>query len=194
MLQKVGVAVLLAGLVAEIAIRWPHDARRQKTPVAHNQRGALELVLLAAVSIGVMLLPVVYAFTRLFAFADYPFHAAPFAAGCVLLAAAIYVFYRSHADLGTNWSPTLELREEHALVENGIYRRIRHPMYASLFLYVFAQACLVPNFLVGAAGIVAFTAMYALRVGVEERMMIARFGDAYRAYARRTKRLVPGLF
>ena len=33
-------------------------------------------------------------------------------------------------DLGTNWSITLEVREQHRLISHGVYRRIRHPMYS----------------------------------------------------------------
>ena len=64
----------------------------------------------------------------------------PFAAGLVCLAAGLWFFHRSHADLGTNWSLTLEVREKHQLVTGGIYRRVRHPMYMALFLYSVGQA------------------------------------------------------
>ncbi len=194
MLQKIALAALFAGCIAEIIIRVPHDSRRQKTPVAHNQRGVLEVMLLAGMAVGLMILPLLYAFTSLFAVAQYAFQPAALVAGSVLMLASVYVFYRSHADLGTSWSPTLELREDHKLVERGIYRRSRHPMYSSLYIYELSQACLVPNFIVGPACLFTFSAMFFLRVPVEERMMLARFGDAYRDYARRTKRLVPGLF
>jgi protein-S-isoprenylcysteine O-methyltransferase Ste14 len=50
------------------------------------------------------------------------------------LVIGLWLFYRSHADLGTNWSITLEIREQHRLITQGVYRRIRHPMYSALGL------------------------------------------------------------
>jgi protein-S-isoprenylcysteine O-methyltransferase Ste14 len=57
-----------------------------------------------------------------------------------------------------------------------------------------AQALLLPNWVAGFAGIVGFGTLFFGRVGREERMMLETFGDDYRAYVSRTRRLVPGLF
>jgi protein-S-isoprenylcysteine O-methyltransferase Ste14 len=76
-------------------------------------------------------------------------------------------------------------------VTHGIYRRIRHPMYSAIFLQAIAQALLLPNWVAGPSCLAAFTLMFALRLGPEERMMEDRFGEAYREYRTATKRLVP---
>ena len=67
-------------------------------------------------------------------------------------------------------------------------------MYAAFFLWALAQALLLPNWIAGPAGLVGFGTLFFLRVGREERMMEATFGDAYRAYAAHTWRVVPGMF
>ena len=128
------------------------------------------------------------------AFADYPLRPVPFAAGVVCLAVGLWFFHRSHADLGTNWSITLEVREKHQLVTHGIYRRVRHPMYMALFLYSVGQALALPNWVAGPSYLVAFGLLFALRLGPEERMMREEFGADYDAYVARTKRLVPGIW
>jgi protein-S-isoprenylcysteine O-methyltransferase Ste14 len=110
-----------------------------------------------------------------------------------LLAASLLVFWRGHADLGLNWSPSLEIRAHHELVTRGIYRHVRHPMYASLLLWALAQPLLLHNYIVGLVGPVTFAAFYALRVGPEERMMLDTFGDRYREYMQRTGRVLPRL-
>jgi protein-S-isoprenylcysteine O-methyltransferase Ste14 len=51
------------------------------------------------------------------------------------LVIGLSLFYRSHADLGTNWSNTLEVREKHRPITQGVFRRIRHPMYLAVALY-----------------------------------------------------------
>ena len=83
------------------------------------------------------------------------------------------------------------MREEHALVTRGVYRRVRHPMYASQWLWGIAQALLLQNWVAGWAGAALFLPLYVLRVPREERMMLERFGEAYRDYMSGTRRIVP---
>ena len=77
-------------------------------------------------------LPVVWVATPVLAWADYPLRPASFLTGIGCLAPGLWLFHRSHADLGTNWSITLEVREQHRLITQDIYRRVRHPMYLAL--------------------------------------------------------------
>jgi protein-S-isoprenylcysteine O-methyltransferase Ste14 len=108
--------------------------------------------------------------------------------------AALYLFYRTHRDLGHNWSVSLDLRERHTLVTTGIYATVRHPMYSGFWLMAVAQALLLPNWVAGPAGLVGFGILFFGRVRREEEMMIAAFGDEYRAYMRRTARVVPWMY
>jgi protein-S-isoprenylcysteine O-methyltransferase Ste14 len=110
------------------------------------------------------------------------------------LVIGLWLFHRSHADLGTNWSITLEVREQHRLITQGVYRRIRHPMYLALVLYSVGQALVIPNWVAGPSNLIAVAILFALRVGAEERMMVEAFGDKYAAYSAETKRLVPGIW
>jgi protein-S-isoprenylcysteine O-methyltransferase Ste14 len=112
----------------------------------------------------------------------------------VVFAVSLCLFYLVHRDLGENWSFTLEIRKRHALVTTGLYRWIRHPMYSAFLLWAIAQALLLPNWIAGPAGLVGFGTLFFFRVGREEQMMIETFGDEYRAYVARTKRVIPGIF
>jgi len=107
------------------------------------------------------------------------------------LAGSLVVFWRGHADLGLNWSPSLEIRERHELITRGIYSVIRHPMYASLLLWALAQPLLLHNWIAGGLGPIVFPLFYFLRVGPEERMMLDTFGAEYRGYMQRVGGLVP---
>jgi protein-S-isoprenylcysteine O-methyltransferase Ste14 len=107
------------------------------------------------------------------------------------LAPVLYLFRRSHADLGDNWSVTLELRKDHELITHGVYRSVRHPMYSGIFLFCIAQGLLLPNWLAGWSACVVFAVMYVLRTPREERMMCDIFGEEYRTYMARTGRLIP---
>jgi len=155
---------------------------------------AVEKILLVAVALGSLLLPVLYLFTPWLAFADYPLPAFAPWCGVVVMAGALVLFYRSHADLGQNWSATLELRKGHELVEHGVYRSMRHPMYASILLWDFAQGLMLRNWLAGWCALATFALLYVVRAPREERMMCDGFGQDYRDYMRRSGRLFPRIF
>jgi protein-S-isoprenylcysteine O-methyltransferase Ste14 len=188
---RVSVLVLI---VLQFVVRVPFAMRAEKAKVAIRRRGGLEIGLMALVTLGYLILPVLATVTPLLAFADYPVHPVQVSAGLLCAIVGLWLCYRSHADLGENWSVTLELKESHHLVTTGVYRRLRHPMYTALFLTAIAQALLLPNWFAGPAYFVAFGLLFALRVGPEEQMMREQFGHAYQDYATRTKRLIPGLF
>jgi protein-S-isoprenylcysteine O-methyltransferase Ste14 len=114
-------------------------------------------------------------------------------AGLLFAVLGVALLHATHRALGRNWSGKLEIAEGHRLIVIGPYRRVRHPMYTSLFCMAFAFSLLSANWIVALANLGAVTAMYLARVADEEQMLIDQFGDAYRAYMRRTGRLVPKL-
>jgi protein-S-isoprenylcysteine O-methyltransferase Ste14 len=177
--------------LANFVIRAPHIRAHGRIPVRANHKTRMDTALFLAVGMGGFLIPLFYVFTPLLSFADYPSPLSIGVAGIGVLAAGNWVFWKSHKDLGGNWSPTLEVRENHRLVTEGIYRRIRHPMYLSLWLLVVAQAMILPNWIAGFSGLLPFAILYALRVGKEEAMMREHFGAAYDEYRKCTGRLLP---
>lgn len=186
-------AIILASSIVMVIIRAPHGQRSRRVKVVKSRRGALEVVLLMLAWVA-FFVPLVWVVTPVFASADYPLRPVPLSAGIVCLAVGLWLFARSHADLGTNWSITLEVREKHQLVTQGIYRTLRHPMYSALLLYALGQALVVPNWIAGPSYAVAMSLLVALRLGPEERMMLEEFGKDYEAYRARTKRLFPGIW
>ena len=186
-------AVVLAGTLIMIAIRAPHGRRCRNVKVVRSHKTPLETGLLVLVWAG-FFIPLIWIASPAFAFAEYPLRSGPLVAGVACLVTGLWLFYRSHADLGTNWSITLEIREQHRLITEGIYRRIRHPMYSALVLYSVGHALIIPNWVAGPSNLIAFMILFALRIRPEEKMMAAEFGSEYTAYAARTRRLVPGIW
>ena len=185
--------IWFAGLVAWYVIRYPFERRAKKVGVTKSLFGWRESGLLALAFLGLWVIPAIYALTGFPAALDRPLIPAIAILGIVILCAALFLFYRSHTDLGKNWSISLEIRSEHRLVSSGIYRFIRHPMYSSFFLMAVAQLLLLPNWLAGVTGLVGVGMLYAFRIRQEERMMMERFGAEYRDYMMRTARLIPWL-
>jgi len=186
-------AVVLAASIVMVAIRAPHGQRSRAVKIVKDRKGRGEVILLTLAMLG-FFVPLVWVASPAFAFAEYPLRLGPLVAGIVCFVVGLWLFYRSHADLGTNWSITLQVREQHRLVTHGVYRRIRHPMYIALLLYSLGQVLVLPNCVAGPSYLITFGILFAFRVRAEERMMLEEFGDQYAAYMAETKRLVPGLW
>jgi protein-S-isoprenylcysteine O-methyltransferase Ste14 len=92
--------------------------------------------------------------------------------------------------LGRNLTDTVVTRREHTLVTHGPYRWVRHPFYVVVFLWGLSLSLLTANWLLAVLGVGAVT-MLVVRARVEESKLDERFGDEYRAYARRTGRFFP---
>ncbi|MEO0372539.1 MAG: protein-S-isoprenylcysteine O-methyltransferase [Pseudomonadota bacterium] len=188
--------VWIAFFFALLIIRLPYHEQSKSVDTAVDQREGQERVLIAGIFLTIWPLPLLYLVTKggpfdVLSFANYTLLFDTSVLGLILFVPFAYLFWRSHADLGRNWSPSLEMREEHQLVANGVYKRVRHPMYAALWIYAIAQPLLVQNLIAGGAVVVAFAALYVLRVPKEEEMMLREFGDEYRAYMERTGRIFP---
>jgi protein-S-isoprenylcysteine O-methyltransferase Ste14 len=186
-------AVVLAGTVVLVAIRAPHGRRSRSVKVAKSHKTPLETGLLVLAWVG-FVVPLIWIVSPAFSFAEYPLRPGPLFAGAMCFIVGLWLFYRSHADLGVNWSITLEVREQHQLITTGVYQRIRHPMYSALVLYSVGQALVVPNWVAGPSNLLALAILLALRVRAEEEMMVQQFGDEYADYTARTNRLVPRIW
>lgn len=102
------------------------------------------------------------------------------------------MLHQVHRDLGDAFSVQLLVRQNHALVTNGWYARIRHPMYSALCAFFVSSSLVAANLLILVPAL-ALAGVLCSRTGVEERMMEAHFGDAYRRYREHTGRLWPRL-
>jgi protein-S-isoprenylcysteine O-methyltransferase Ste14 len=186
-------AMVLIASIVMVLIRAPHGRRSRTVRVAKSRKGPLEIALLAFAWIA-FFVPILWIVTPWLGFADFPLYPVPLVVGTVVLAFGLWLFHRSHADLGANWSITLEIRESHHLVTEGVYRHVRHPMYLALLLYGVGQAAVIPNWVAGLPYAVAMVLVFAFRLNPEEELMTEHFNGEYEAYAARTKRLVPGVW
>jgi protein-S-isoprenylcysteine O-methyltransferase Ste14 len=193
MTKTIAEMIWFAGMIGWSVIRHPFARRSRKTAVRRSLLDRKEGALLAITLLGMFFIPAAYALTGIPARFDRPFEPAWAWVGIAVLGAALWLFRRSHADLGRNFSATLKIREAHQLVTTGVYRFVRHPMYASFFLLALAQFLLLPNWLVDIAGLSGAGILFAFRIEREEQMMIEQFGDVYRSYMTRTKRVIPWL-
>ena len=91
-----------------------------------------------------------------------------------------------------NLTDTVVTRKQHTLVSHGPYRWVRHPLYSSAALIVVALSLVAANWFFFVAGM-ALLCLLVVRTRTEEANLVARFGDSYRQYMKRTGRFVPKL-
>jgi protein-S-isoprenylcysteine O-methyltransferase Ste14 len=180
-----------AVLVIEMMIRAPLNRKRKQEKMTESRVTGQEIFILVLLLLGGFILPVIYAATNWLDFANYTLPAWAGWLGVLILAAGLFIFWRAHADLGLNWSPSLEIREKHELITAGIYGVIRHPMYASQWLVAVAQPLLLQNWIAGLLNVLVFIPFYFLRVRAEEQLMMETFGDQYEVYRRKVGGVIP---
>lgn len=96
--------------------------------------------------------------------------------------------------LGKYFTATVQIKEDHKLVKTGPYRIVRHPSYTGAFLAIIAGGVILESL---AGFIISCTAMiiaYYVRIGIEEKELVARFGNDYLAYKKDTKMIIPYVF
>ncbi|MDQ7843754.1 MAG: isoprenylcysteine carboxylmethyltransferase family protein [Armatimonadota bacterium] len=106
-----------------------------------------------------------------------------FAGGLLLQRAAIWT-------LGPAFRIGIDPDAPGPLVREGPYRYLRHPIYASFIAYYVAAWLLQPNLLFGVVTPLAVLRIH-YQATLEERLLLARHGAAYAAYARTTSRFIP---
>lgn len=106
-------------------------------------------------------------------------------ASALIALVAFATFWRAHTTINP-FQPQRAAR----LVTHGIFRVSRNPMYLSLALLLAGYAVRLGSVaaLAGPAAFVCY--MTRFQIVPEERVLSAKFGDAYRAYIRQTRRWI----
>ena len=111
--------------------------------------------------------------------------------GIVLFAGGMILRWYSIIHLGRFFTVNVAIAADHQLVDTGPYRFVRHPSYTGALLAFIGFAMVVRNW--ASVLIISLPIGFAFlyRINVEERALIQALGERYRAYMRRTKRLIP---
>lgn len=147
-----------------------------------------ELAIRAVIAVVVVVL------IRSGAFRDHSLNTQPWRDGLGLVVFAFGLGFAiwARVNIGRNWGTPMMQKDEPELVTGGPYHLVRHPIYSGILVAGLGTAValnwqwLIP---VALAGIYF---LYSARV--EERYLTGQFPDAYPAYKRSTKMLVPFVF
>ncbi len=191
--ELAGKIIWILFALAWVALRWVPHRRSRRTKVETTVKSLRERFSVIMSSLGLGIVPVIWIFTGFPKSLDYAPQPVLVVIGALVCILALYLFRRTHKALGAMWSFGLDIRDNHHLVVEGIYQKVRHPMYSAFWLWAVAQLLLLSNWAAGLAAIIGFGTLYFLRVGQEEAMMMKEFGEEYETYMARTGRIVPKL-
>jgi protein-S-isoprenylcysteine O-methyltransferase Ste14 len=113
--------------------------------------------------------------------------------GVGLSALGFALVYGSGVALGKQYSADVTIQAGHQLVTKGIYRFIRHPSYLGVIALSIGVSCLF-RFWIGLVATVFFLGIILYRIKDEEAVMHKEFGEAWKAYCKRSWRLIPYIF
>lgn len=114
--------------------------------------------------------------------------------GLAMIAVSLLIHGWARMALKGLYSGRVWVKSGHTLVQHGPYHFLRHPAYAAYLLMSLGIA-------VGYSSLISLLAIPLLllpgliyRINVEEKLLIAEFGEDYILYTRHTKRLIPGIW
>jgi protein-S-isoprenylcysteine O-methyltransferase Ste14 len=176
-----------------IPILLYHRIRSQATreKLDRRQEGLLVLLTLRPVGfafLGGLVLYLIHPAMLRWAFVPVPGKLRLLGMGLVLLGGILLIWTLRH--LGKNLTDTVVTRRAHTLVTSGPYRWVRHPFYDAVALLILAAFLIASNAYFLVTGI-ATLALLWIRTRKEEELLLARFGNQYRAYMIRTGRFFP---
>lgn len=114
------------------------------------------------------------------------------AVGALLVGAGLLLAFKAIIELDRSISPLPRPTRNGELVQRGLYRHVRHPIYVGLLFSALGFSLLVASlaaFLLS----VALAVLLDLKARREEAWLVQRYPD-YADYARRTRRFVPRLY
>jgi protein-S-isoprenylcysteine O-methyltransferase Ste14 len=95
--------------------------------------------------------------------------------------------------LGRRFSGLVAIQPDHKLKTDGIYKHVRHPSYTGLLVAMIGWVLVFQSTIGLVLNIILFLLLLS-RMADEEKFLEAEFGDEYRAYREKTRRLVPFMY
>jgi protein-S-isoprenylcysteine O-methyltransferase Ste14 len=114
--------------------------------------------------------------------------------GFFLIFLGLVVNWTGILTLKKQWSSVVIIKDDHQLVDHGIYKFIRHPIYSAVLLVLIGFCLALANWISFLVILLPNMISFGYRIHVEERALERHFGEEYINYEQRTKRLIPWIF
>jgi protein-S-isoprenylcysteine O-methyltransferase Ste14 len=96
--------------------------------------------------------------------------------------------------LGRYFTATVQTQSDQKIITTGAYRLVRHPSYSGAFLAMVGSAVFLHAYVGIVVSALAMFAAYFYRIRHEEQTLVASFGEDYKAYQAKTKRIFPFIY
>jgi protein-S-isoprenylcysteine O-methyltransferase Ste14 len=136
--------------------------------------------------VGILVVPIVLGYARIGVLPSYLFYP-----GLLLWIVGLALYAWSVRFLGRFQSGFVRVIAGHRVIQEGPYRLIRHPLYASELVAWIGLGLALQSWAALLAILATSAVFYANRIRVEERFLVAELGDDYIQYMKRTKRIIP---
>jgi protein-S-isoprenylcysteine O-methyltransferase Ste14 len=114
--------------------------------------------------------------------------------GLILIILGLILRWFAILSLGPLFTVDVAIMQGHHLVTMGIYKRVRHPSYSGALLSFLGLGLAFSNYLSTVVIFVPICIAFLYRIHVEEKALVATFGEEYLKYRASTKGLVPGVW
>jgi protein-S-isoprenylcysteine O-methyltransferase Ste14 len=114
--------------------------------------------------------------------------------GIALITLGLLLRWIAILSLGKLFTVDVAITQGHQLVRAGMYKVLRHPSYTGSLLSFLGLGMVFSNYLSVVVIFVPICVAFLYRIRVEERALVATFGDEYLRYRASTKRLIPGIW
>jgi len=114
--------------------------------------------------------------------------------GIALFVAGLAIRWYAIVRLGRFFTVNVAIAADHRLIDTGPYRLVRHPSYTGALMAFLGLGLCLANWASLAVIVVPILLVFLRRMHIEEAALLQAFGDRYRDYMRRTKRLVPAIY
>ena len=179
-------AAFLVAYVPEFAL-----IARSKPPAGEKtDRGSMGLIMLA----GWLAFPAAFAVSSWSKFALLNQRVLWFGLGILILLAGSMLRRYCFRTLGRYFTGNVKVEADQPVIEDGLYRFVRHPSYTGGMLMYLGTGLALTNWLSALILVGMGAVTYAYRVRVEEQALGSSIGQPYLEYMRRTKRFVPFVF
>lgn len=92
--------------------------------------------------------------------------------------------------LGHNWGNNVVIYKDHSLVNKGVYKIVRHPLYASIIWMIYSVGILCQNYMVIVLNTIIFIPAMYYRAKQEEKELVKIFNE-YEIYRKKTGMFFP---
>lgn len=113
--------------------------------------------------------------------------------GLLLFVIGIVIRRIGKRTLGRYYAYGLRTLQNHELITHGIFKHIRHPISLAMFMYGIGIPLIFTSFY-GFLIMLMLIPLTLYRIGIEEKMLIEQFGDKYREYMTKTKKIIPFIY